>query len=594
VIGRRAAGDQIPTDLGAQLRRHLGPYATGTLLLAAYQALSYAFDRGLWYGIDAGLEGDERRALLVGVLLVVAALVAAAVRVFSRILIFSGGREVEYELRRALLDRLHALGPSFFRKMPTGEIMSRATNDLTQVRLLLGFGVLNSVNTVFALASALSIVVAISVKLTLAALSVLPLLVIVTRRYSKAMFAFTRDNQAALGRMSDRVQSSLAGMRVVKSFGLEDEELSAFQEVNGSYLKSGLALARLRGSMGPITQALGAAGMVVTFLYGGHLVLAREISAGGFVAFFWAFQRLTWPLFALGFVVGLIARGRAAYARLLQIFDAKPDVVGGATAAPDAVRGEIEVKGLSFSYGEGRANVLSGVSLRIPAHGSLALVGRTGSGKSTLAALLPRLLPAPRGSVFLDGIDVCDLPLHHVRRAIGYAQQDAFLFSTSVSKNIGFALGDPGAPDASSVIRARAQDAGVLDEMLRLPDGLDTVVGERGVQLSGGQKQRVALARSLGWQAPVLVLDDPISAVDARTEAAILDTISREAEQRTVLLITHRVEAAKRCSRIAVLEQGRVVEEGTHDELLGSGGLYARFAEEQRIEGEIASIAEAR
>jgi ATP-binding cassette subfamily B protein len=475
--------------------------------------------------------------------------------------------------------------------MPTGEIMSRATNDLTQVRLLLGFGVLNAVNTVLALASSLSIVLAISVKLTLAALCMLPLLVLITRRYSKAMYVLMRENQGALGRMSDRVQSSLAGMRVVKSFGIEREEISAFEEVNRSYLKSGLALARLRGSMGPITQALGAAGLVVIFTYGGHLVLGREISAGGFVAFFWAFQRLTWPLFALGFVVGLIARGRASYGRLREIFDALPDVVGGTLDVSGETKGEIEVRDLSFSYSEAGGEVLRGVSLHIPAHGSLALVGRTGSGKSTLAALVPRLLPTPRGSVFLDGADVCDLPLSRVRRAIGYAQQDAFLFSTTVAKNIGFAIDDR---DPATVIRARAADAGVLDEVLLLPDGLDTVVGERGVQLSGGQKQRVALARALAWQAPVLLLDDPISAVDARTEAAILDTISREAELRTVLLVTHRVDAAKRCSRIAVLDGGRIVEQGTHDELVALGGLYARFAEEQRIEGEIVAMTETR
>jgi ATP-binding cassette subfamily B protein len=219
-------------------------------------------------------------------------------------------------------------------------------------------------------------------------------------------------------------------------------------------------------------------------------------------------------------------------------------------------------------------------------------VGPTGSGKSTIASLLPRLLPAPRGTIFIDGVDVCDLPLEVLRQSIGYAQQDSFLFSTTVARNIGYSLDDTDTDEAQKIVRARAKDAQVLDEALALPDGFDTVVGERGVQLSGGQKQRIALARALLWQPQILVLDDPISAVDARTEAAILDTIQREAERRTILLITHRVAAAERCDRIVVLDHGRVVDEGTHAELLRKGGLYARFAEEQRLEGEIVKLSE--
>jgi ATP-binding cassette subfamily B protein len=584
--------EPIPTGLLAQFRRHARPYLWGTFFLAIYHVLAYSFDRGLKFGIESATAGQQKRAVLVGVALAIVPLVAMGVRVLSRILIFNGGRDVEYELRQVLLDRLHTLGPAFYRKMSSGEIMSRATNDLTQVRMLLGFSVLNSVNTVFALASSLAFTLWVSWKLTLASLSTLPLLVLVTRRFSRLMFSLTRGNQAALGRMSDRVQASLAGMRVVKSFALEDVEVSSFQEVNETYLERSLSLARLRGSMGPMMQSLSALGIVVIFLYGGHLIITHEVSPAGFVAFFWSIQRLMWPLIALGFVVGMIARGRAAYTRLEEIFTATPDVVSGALPAPDRIEGELEVKNLSFSYVDGGPKVLDQVSFRIPARGALALVGRTGSGKSTLASLLPRLLPVPRGTIFIDGIDVCDLPLEMVRRTIGFAQQDSFLFSTTVARNIGFSLDDTDTVEAHKAIRARAADAEVCEEVLALPDGFDTVVGERGVQLSGGQKQRVALARALMWQPKILVLDDPMSAVDARTESAILDTIEREAERRTVLLITHRVAAAARCDRVVVLDKGRVVESGTHDELVRHGQLYARFAEEQRLEGEIASLGE--
>jgi ATP-binding cassette, subfamily B, multidrug efflux pump len=582
--------DSIPTSLGAQFRRHARPYLLGTLLLAIYQTLAYGFDLGLKYGVGAVRKGQPTMALYIGIGLVLAPLVAMGVRVLSRVLIFNGGRDVEYELRRALLDRLHALGPAFYRKMPSGEIMSRATNDLTQVRLLLGFAVLNAVNTVFALASSLAFTTGISVKLTLASLSTLPLLVLITRRFSKLMFGLTRSNQAALGKMSDRVQASLAGVRVVKCFALEDEEVESFEKVNRDYLDRSLALARLRGSMGPMMQSLSAVGIVIIFLYGGHLMITGEIQPEGFVAFFWSIQRLVWPLISLGFVVGLIARGRAAYTRLEDIFHAVPEVVGGSQTGPARVEGELEVRNLSFSFVEGGTKVLDGVSFHIPARHSLAIVGRTGSGKSTIASLLPRLLPAPRGAIFIDGVDVCDLPLPVLRRCIGYAQQDSFLFSTTVARNVGFSLDDTDTHEAQEAIRARAKDAQVLDEALSLPDGFDTVVGERGVQLSGGQKQRIALARALMWQPDILVLDDPISAVDARTEAAILDTIQRESERRTILLITHRVAAAERCDRIAVLDRGHVVEQGTHQELLRLGGLYARFAEEQRLEGEIVKL----
>jgi ATP-binding cassette subfamily B multidrug efflux pump len=564
---------RLPTTLWGHFLRQAPRYGIGVLLIAAYQYGQYWFDTHLSKAIDAATHGDRTRAGWIGASLIGVAVVSLVLRVLSRMVVFNAGRVAEYELRRALLHQLQRLGPSFYRRMPVGDIMSRATNDLGQVRMLLGFGVLNSINTVFALTSSLAVTLHISGKLTLAALSTLPLLMIVMWGFARLMFSQQRQNQEAIGAMSAAVQSSIAGVRVVRSFALEDEELRRFSITNKEYLEKSLRLARLRGLMFPVMQTITAIGIVVVLWYGGNLMLADEMTAGDFLAFFRALTRLTWPLIALGMLSALIQRGRAAFVRLEAVFEAKPDIVDGPLPAP--------------------AQVLEGVSFDVEPGTLVAIVGKTGSGKSTLAALLPRLQPTPRGSVFLDGQDVCDLPLEVVRGAIGYAQQSAFLFSTTVGRNIAYCLEDRDGALAMQAICGAAADAQIDGEIALLSDGYDTVVGERGVQLSGGQKQRVALARALLSDPRVLVLDDPLSAVDARTERAILDVVERQRKRRSVLLITHRVGAAARCDTILVLDRGHIVERGTHQELLKRGGLYAAFAEEQRVESELEALSQA-
>lgn len=574
--------------LGDHIRRHLGRYGVGAVLLASYQYAQYWFDTRLMLAVNAALKKDSELALSYGVGLALVALGAFGVRVLSRVVVFNAGRIAEYDLRNALLAKLHQLGPSFYRKMSAGEIMSRATNDLAQVRMLLGFAALNLINTLFALASSLSVTLTISVRLTVASAATLPLLVLVTRVFGRRMYRYTRANQEAIGELSDRVQSSLAGVRVVRAFSLEQAEARRFERSNRNYLEKSLVLARLRGSMGPAMQAINALGLLVVFWYGGELLLRDELSPGGFLAFYRALARLTWPLMALGFLVGMVQRGRAAFARLEEIYETRPEIADVEGPAAIAETG-LEVRHLS--YGHDAQAVLQDVCFRLEPGQALAIVGQTGSGKSALARLLCRLEPTPPGTVFLGGEDICNLPLRTVRRVIGLSQQDAFLFSTTAGRNIGYSLDEPESPAGRAIIADAAAKVSILEELSSLPNGLDTVVGERGVQLSGGQKQRVALARSLVYAPPILVLDDPLSAVDARTEAAILGEIERERSQRSVILITHRVSAAAVCDSILVLYRGRVSEQGTHETLVASGGLYRRFAEQQRLENEVASLA---
>lgn len=582
--------DSIPVTLTGQMRRNIPRYLFGLVLLGLYQYSQYWFDTRLAHAINLATSGESSAALEIGIWLAAVSLVAFGIRVLSRVVVFNAGRISEYELRSALLGHIHKLGPSFFQRMPVGEVMSRATNDLTHVRLLLGFGALNAVNTVFALVSAAAVTLSISVPLTLAAMSPIPLLFYVTRRFSLNLYGRQKGNQDALGKMSAMVQTSISGARVVRAFDLEADQTARFEEVNSDYLEKSLDLARVRGSMGPVMQGITSIGLLVVFWYGGILLVRGEIDGGGFLAFFRALGRLTWPLMALGFLVGLVQRGRAAYSRLSEIFATQPDIEDGPLPAPAEVKGSLSVRHLSYSIGD--RPILRDVSFELPVGSSVAIVGKTGCGKSSLARLLPRLLPTPPGTVFLDGVDVCDLPLRTVRKAIGYAQQDPFLFSTTAAENIALALEDIDPKEKERIVKEAARRAHVLDELLSLPDGLDTVVGERGVQLSGGQKQRVALGAAFVLGPQILVLDDPLSAVDARTERGILEAIDEQRAERGVLLITHRVVAAERCDRILVLDEGQIVESGTHAELLAHDGLYAAFAREQRLEGELARLAE--
>jgi ATP-binding cassette subfamily B protein len=511
-----------------------------------------------------------------------------AVRARSRIQVFNIGRDVELDLRNDVLGRIHRLGPSFFERMATGDVMSRATNDLGQLRLLVGFGLLNLINSLFAYGMGIALMMVISPKLTGWALLPFPLFLLVTQTFAKALFTRSQEAQVALATLADRAQENIAGVRLVRAYALESHEEGRFEEANQAAIDSNMKLVVLRGIMWPLLMLIGSLGTLIVIWKGGAMVLSGELTPGQFAAFNAYLGQLLWPTLAFGYLLSIVQRGRASFARVSEILSAEPNVREAAEPTPIGHEGAVAVRHLDYTRG-GRT-ILEDISLEVPAGSSLAVVGGVGSGKSTLAALFPRLLTTPAGAVFLDGTDVTEVPLRDLRRTVGYAQQDPFLFSTTVERNIAFGLDDADAPDAKARVRAAAKEAAVLDEIESFPDGFETLVGERGVQLSGGQKQRVALARALLREPRVLILDDPLSAVDARTERLILEALDRAGEGRTLVLITQRIAAAARADRVVVLEDGRIIEEGTHEALVESGGFYAKLAARQRLERELAEL----
>jgi ATP-binding cassette subfamily B protein len=561
------------------LRRYLPLYAGGAAAIVAQQGVLAARDLLVRASVDGIAAGDAPRGIRAAQLVLAATLVAAVLRVASRVGIFTAAARAERRMRALLLERMLDQGPGFFRRVSPGDAMSRTTHDLAQVRGMLSMGVNGIVYSVCGMVSALAVMLHLSWRLTLAAMVVAPGLALTRKLLAQRMFARHREAQETLGALSGQAFRSLAGVRAVRALGLEEAERATFAAANQRHHEAQVRLSRVRAAMMPALAAVASLAVLGVFGYGGWMVTSGTLSWGAFGAFWVALLRLMGPVMGLGMVAAVVQRGRAALDRMRVVFEAVPEIAGGARPPLDAVRGELQARGLTFGHG-GEA-VLHGVSFHVPAGGSLAVLGRTGSGKSTLARLLARLEAAPAGTLFLDGVDVCELPLEQVRRSIAYAPQDAFLFSTTLERNAAYGLDAPGTPAARATVREALARAQVLAEAEALPLGLETAVGERGMQLSGGQRQRVALARAMARPAPVLVLDDPLSAVDADTEARVLAEMRAWTRGRTLVLATHRTAAARRCDAILLLEGGRVVEAGSHDALMAAGGAYAALVREQ-------------
>jgi ATP-binding cassette, subfamily B, multidrug efflux pump len=524
---------------------------------------------------------------------------------FTRQILIGLSRDIEYDLRNDLLAKLVQMEPEFYVRNRTGELMSRCTNDLNSVRMVLGPGIMYSANTIATMVLAVVLMFWISATLSVYVLLPVPVVAITVWVFGRKIHALYGKIQASLAVLSAKAQENLAGVRVVRAYGQEDAEIRGFDAPNREYIDRNLRLIYFWSLFMPLLQLLFGLTFILVLWLGGRLVILNSITIGELIAFYTFMTRLIFPMIALGFVTNIFQRGGASMGRLNYILDSQPSINDAAVVAgtTDEIRGEIEFRHLTFTYptlrsdaegiklngskpnGSAEANepVLRDISLHVPAGSILAIVGPTGSGKSTLASLITRLWEAPAGTLFIDGRPIREWPLETLRRSVGYVPQDTFLFSETLRENVAF--GVETATDQQ--VHEAADVASIAAEICEFPAQFNTMVGERGITLSGGQKQRAAIARAVIRDPKILILDDSLSSVDTGTEERILRRLDAILRQRTTILISHRVSTVQHADQIAVLRDGRIVERGTHAELLARGGYYADLYHKQLLEEEL-------
>jgi ATP-binding cassette subfamily B protein len=595
------------------VRRYRRAFTLGLACTVVTQAVALASPKVLQYAVDDLTRGVTRAKLLqYGVLLLAIGLVGGVFRFLMRRLLIGASRDIEYDMRNDFFAHLEKLPPAYFQAHRTGDLMSRATNDLNAVRMMIGPSIMYSANTMLTFVVALTMMILIDARLTVLALIPLPFVSLSVKYFGNAIHKRFEQIQAQLADVSAVAQEALAGVRVVRAYRQEQAELARFRRSNQEYLHRNRRLIFLQGFFFPSMSFFLGLGALVVIWLGSREVVRGRITVGEFVAFNAYLTMLSWPMIAFGWVTNMLQRGMASWKRMLEVLDTEPAIadIGPRSKSPAAqsvrdrqiaiseVQGHIEFRNLTFAYGT--QEVLRDVTATIPAGRTVALVGPTGSGKSTLIALLPRLYDPPPGTVFIDGVDVREIPLAILRGAIGFVPQEPFLFSDTLADNVAFASDavNPAVSAAASAaedaertqrIHAAAAIARLDKDVADFPKGYDTVVGERGITLSGGQKQRTAIARAVIMNPRILILDDALSAVDTYTEEEILSRLQGVMSQRTSIIVSHRISTVRRADEIFVLDDGRIVERGTHDQLIARGGLYAELHKKQLLEEELAA-----
>ena len=592
------------------LKRYRGGLVWGGLCVLCNNGVWILFPQVLRRAVNDLNSGVTRQKLLTYSLLIIAiALVKGIFQFLTRWVVIGISRDIEFDLRNDLFAHLEHLSYSYYQRNRTGDIMARATNDLNAVRMLLGPAIMYSANTLVFTAGALGFMLAISPKLTIYAFLPLPIASIVIQYFGRRIHERFERIQAMFSDISARAQENFSGARVIRAYVQEQAEIAAFEGANKEYIRRSLGLVRLMGMLWPTLELMLGAAVVIVLWLGGRQVLLGKMDVGDFVAFNTYMMQLTWPVIALGWVINIFQRGTASLVRIEEILSQRPEiadeeiigssgdrVIGSSKDhrdEPDLLRspdliGEIEFCNLNFAYNG--TSVLKDINLRIPAGSSLAIVGPTGSGKTTLVNLIPRIYDAEPGAVLIDGCPVRKFPLDSLRRHIGFVPQETFLFSDTIRENIAYGISREDGDASLDEIKAAAEAANIAHDIASFPEGYNTMVGERGITLSGGQKQRTAIARAILRSPRILILDDALSSVDTHTEDKILNHLREIMRGRTTIFISHRVSTVRNADRIAVLHQGRIVELGTHDQLIARNGYYTDLYNKQLLEEELAEV----